>query len=187
MESSGSPCLQRVRCCNEWRNVCVEGLHNASFPAQHPALRSLHCASARATSPSPRHALRGCTPARNLAAAHDEWLRQCLCQVAKMPAILCDANSRASAVLQLALGQSSLRNAARTSCCLLASWSDCLPMIAKRHPVVAAQIVQQLDDGSTTPCSSLRPTRSDNSWRRGLPLTLTLPLTTLIFVGSNLC
>ena len=109
----------------------------------------LHCASARAT-----YLLRAVRPelVRPFAAAHDQGLWQCFCQILQISTDLCDDNARATASLPLSLGGLGLRSAVRTSHpASWASWADCLPMINKRHPEVAAQIMQSLEDGPTSP------------------------------------
>ena len=63
-----------------------------------------------------------------------------------------DSGTRATASLPLSLGGLGLRSAQRTrEAAYWASWSDTLPMIHARHPVVANLLVRHLDGDSWSP------------------------------------
>ena len=109
----------------------------------------LHCASARAN-----YHLRVIRPelALQFATTHDQHLWGCLCQILGMSTSAAHATAKASATLPLALGGLGLRSAVRTShSAYWASWADCVPMIARRHPVVAAQMIRSMELGPTIP------------------------------------
>ena len=108
-----------------------------------------HCASAGANC----H-LRVIRPelALQFATTHDQHLWGCLCQILGISTSAAHATAKASATLPLALGGLGLRSAVRTSrSAYWASLADCLPMIARRHPVVAAQVIRSMELGPTIP------------------------------------
>ena len=109
----------------------------------------LHCVSARAN-----YHLRVIRPelALQFATTHDQHLWGCLCQILGISTSAAHATTKASATLPLALGGLGLRSAVRTShSAYWASWADCVPMIARRHPVVAAQMIRSMELGPTIP------------------------------------
>ena len=108
----------------------------------------LHCAGARAN-----YYIRVVRPdlVDNFAQSHDQGLWQCLCTIMDVPEDG-DPVTRATASLPLSLGGLGLRSAQRTrEAAYWASWSDTLPMIHARHPVVANLLVRHLDGDSWWP------------------------------------
>ena len=102
----------------------------------------LHCASAR-----PNYMLRVVHPALSagFAGHHDATMRQALNQLVAAPP------SR---------GGLGLRTAVLTAnAAYWASWADSLHMIQRRHPAVAGQILQELQDSTL-----LRQQRRGKSW-----------------------
>ena len=87
----------------------------------------------------------------NFAQSHDQGLWQCLCTIMDVPEDG-DPVTRATASLPLSLGGLGLRTAQRSrEAAYWASWSDTLPMIHARHPVVANLLVRHLDGDSWSP------------------------------------
>ena len=85
--------------------------------------------------------------------AHDVRLWSCLFHILGVAEDRCDDVARNTASLPLAMGGLGLRSAVRTSPSVFwASWADCLPMVQKRHPEVAACIVERLSNQPRTPC-----------------------------------
>ena len=79
-------------------------------------------------------------------------LWQCLCTIMDVPADGCDPVTRATASLPLSLGGLGLSSAQRKrAAAYWASWSNTLPMIHARHPVVANLLVRQLEGESWSP------------------------------------
>ena len=129
------------------------------FLARIPSLQDLqaawllllvHCANARAN-----YLLRVVPPdlVAGFAQAHDARLWSCLFQILGVAEDRCDDVARNTASLPLAMGGLGLRSAVRTSpSAFWASWADCLPMVQKRHPEVAACIVERLSNQPRTPC-----------------------------------
>ena len=110
----------------------------------------VHCANARAN-----YLLRVVPPdlVAGFAQAHDVRLWSCLFHILGVAEDRCDDVARNTASLPMALGGLGLRSAARTSpSAFWASWADCLPMVQKRHPEVAACIVEMLNNDPRTPC-----------------------------------
>ena len=108
----------------------------------------LHCAAARAN-----YHIRVVRPdlVDNFAQSHDQGLWQCLCTIMDVPADG-DPVTRATASLPLSLGGLGLRSAQRTrEAAYWGSWSDTLPMILARHPVVASLLVRHLEGDSWSP------------------------------------
>ena len=103
----------------------------------------LFCASARAN-----FLLRALPPraTQEYATQHDDSLRQCLSSLLGIDLPL---NVWDIASLPLSLGGLGLLSARRIRpAANWASWSDCLEMVQKRHPNVAATIVRALQDRS---------------------------------------
>ena len=108
----------------------------------------LHCASARAN-----YLVRVVEPAsaREFCDIHDDRMWQCL--EAILQTRFADVEEvRNFGSLPMVLGGIGLRSAARTSKpAYWASWGDSLAMIRRRHPVVADQLVHQLEGHPETP------------------------------------
>lgn len=105
----------------------------------------LYCAAARAT-----YTCRVVAPeqARDYAAAHDDALWGCLCNLLGIETDGVLQNWRQAAQLPLARGGLGLRAAARVGVAAhWASWADCVAMIQARHPDIAAFIVGALEAG----------------------------------------
>ena len=107
----------------------------------------LHCASARAN-----YLVRVVEPAsaREFCDIHDDRMWQCLEGLQTRFADVEEVRNFGS--LPMVLGGIGLRSAARKSknACW-ASWGDSLAMIRRRHPIVADQLVHQLEGHPETP------------------------------------
>ena len=108
----------------------------------------LHCASARAN-----YQLRSVPPdaTADFATTHDAGLWRCLCSILQLDPAQPDS-IRETATVPLSLGGLGLRSASRTLVpAFWSSWADCLGMIHKRHPDVAARLVHHLEGHPNTP------------------------------------
>ena len=108
----------------------------------------VHCAAARAN-----YIARVVAPlaAEQFCNTHDMGLWRCLCSILQIP-MEQEADVRGAASMPLVLGGAGLRSALRVrEPAYWSSWMDCLPTIHKRHPVVANQLVDELEGQPTTP------------------------------------
>ena len=116
----------------------------------HPGrwLLLVHCAAARAN-----YIARVVAPlaAEQFCNTHDMGLWFCLCSILQIP-VEQEADVRGAASMPLVLGGAGLRSALWVrEPAHWSSWMDCLPTIHKRHPVVANQLVDELEGQPTTP------------------------------------
>ena len=111
-------------------------------------LLRLHCASARAN-----YQLNSVHPdaTADFAAVHDAGLWRCLCSTLQLDPVQSDS-IRETATVPLSMGVLSLRSGSKTRMpAFWSSWADCLEMIRKRHPDVAARLVHHLEGHPNTP------------------------------------
>ena len=119
----------------------------------------VHCAAARAN-----YISRVVEPeaAEEFCRRHDAGLWRCFCACLQIdpdqPQDVMD-----TATMPLVLGGLGLRSASRVSTpAYWASWADCLSMIHKRHPIVCAALVHELEGQPETPFLKQHPSASAN-------------------------
>ena len=140
--------------CVEWSclSLCCQRVLLERIPRVHDVqsawLLLLHCASARAN-----YQLRPVLPdaTADFATTHDAGLWRCLCSILQFNPAQPDS-IRETAIVPLSQGGFGLHSASRTRVpAFWSSWADCLGMIHKRHPDVAAQLVHHLEGYPNTP------------------------------------